>query len=82
VFRDAKDVFSFEMRGLAFEGATLSFYIKPADGPGGSENCANTRVPIPLFEDHELCHHNSPFSIFNSPVGGVSLSPRENARYN
>jgi hypothetical protein len=32
VLRDAKGMFSFEMRGLAFEGATLSFYIKPADG--------------------------------------------------
>jgi hypothetical protein len=32
VFRDAKEVFSFEMRGLTLERATLSFYIKPADG--------------------------------------------------
>jgi hypothetical protein len=32
VLRDAKGIFSFEMCGLAFEGATLSFYIKPADG--------------------------------------------------
>jgi hypothetical protein len=32
VLRDAKGNFSFEMRGLRFEGATLSFYIKPADG--------------------------------------------------
>jgi hypothetical protein len=32
VFRDAKGNYSFEMRGLKFEGAQLSFYIKPADG--------------------------------------------------
>jgi hypothetical protein len=32
VLRDAKGNFSFEMRGLMFEGAELSFYIKPADG--------------------------------------------------
>jgi hypothetical protein len=32
VLRDAKGMFSFEIRGLAFEGATLSFCIKPADG--------------------------------------------------
>jgi hypothetical protein len=32
VIRNAKGNFSFEMRGLTFEGATLSFYIKPADG--------------------------------------------------
>jgi hypothetical protein len=32
VLRDAKGNYSFEMRGLRFEGATLSFYIKPADG--------------------------------------------------
>jgi hypothetical protein len=32
VLRDAKGNYSFEMRGLKFEGATLSFYIKPEDG--------------------------------------------------
>jgi hypothetical protein len=32
VLQDAKGNFSFEMRGLKLEGATLSFYIKPADG--------------------------------------------------
>jgi hypothetical protein len=32
VFRDAKRNYSFEMRGLKLEGATLSFYIKPEDG--------------------------------------------------
>jgi hypothetical protein len=32
VLRDAKGNFSFEMRGLRFEGATLSFYIRPEDG--------------------------------------------------
>jgi hypothetical protein len=32
VLRDAKGNYSFEMRGLRFEGAKLSFYIKPADG--------------------------------------------------
>jgi hypothetical protein len=32
VLRDAKRIFSFEMCGLTFEGATLAFYIKPADG--------------------------------------------------
>jgi hypothetical protein len=32
VLRDAKGMFSFEMRGLVLEGATLSFCIKPADG--------------------------------------------------
>jgi hypothetical protein len=32
VLRDAKGNYSFEMRGLRFEGATLTFYIKPADG--------------------------------------------------
>jgi hypothetical protein len=31
VLRDAKGMFSFEIRRLAFEGTTLSFYIKPAD---------------------------------------------------
>jgi hypothetical protein len=32
VLLDAKERFDFEMRGLAFSGAWLSFYIKPADG--------------------------------------------------
>jgi hypothetical protein len=32
VLRDAKRNYSFEMRGLKFEGATLSFYIRPEDG--------------------------------------------------
>jgi hypothetical protein len=32
VLRDAKEAYSFEMRGLKLEGATISFYIKPADG--------------------------------------------------
>jgi hypothetical protein len=32
VLREAKKRFDFEMRGLRFEGATLSFYIKPKDG--------------------------------------------------
>jgi hypothetical protein len=32
VLRDAKGIFSFEMCGLKFDGATLMFYIKPADG--------------------------------------------------
>jgi hypothetical protein len=32
VLRDAKGIFSFEIRGLKMEGATLSFCIKPADG--------------------------------------------------
>jgi hypothetical protein len=32
VLRDAKGIYSFEMCGLTFEGATLAFYIKPADG--------------------------------------------------
>jgi hypothetical protein len=32
VLRDAKGIYSFEMCGLTFAGATLSFYIKPADG--------------------------------------------------
>jgi hypothetical protein len=32
VLRDAKGIFPFEMRGLKLEGATLSFYIKLADG--------------------------------------------------
>jgi hypothetical protein len=32
VLRDAKGIFSFEIRGLKLEGATLSFCIKPADG--------------------------------------------------
>jgi hypothetical protein len=29
---EAKNMFTFEMRGFALEGARLSFYIKPADG--------------------------------------------------
>jgi hypothetical protein len=29
---EARKMFTFEMRGLALEGARLSFYIKPADG--------------------------------------------------
>jgi hypothetical protein len=32
VLREAKKRFAFEMRGLKFEGALLTFYIKPADG--------------------------------------------------
>jgi hypothetical protein len=32
VLRDAKEIFSFEMCGLMFKGATLAFYIKPANG--------------------------------------------------
>jgi hypothetical protein len=32
VLRDAKGVYSFEMRELKLKGATISFYIKPADG--------------------------------------------------
>jgi hypothetical protein len=32
VLRDAKGIFSFEIRGLKLEGETLSFCIKPADG--------------------------------------------------
>jgi hypothetical protein len=32
VLRDAKGIYSFELRGLKFEGATLSFYIRPTDG--------------------------------------------------
>jgi hypothetical protein len=32
VLRNAKGIFSFEMRGLRFEGALLTFYIRPADG--------------------------------------------------
>jgi hypothetical protein len=32
VLRDAKGIYSFEMSGFKLEGATLSFYIKPADG--------------------------------------------------
>jgi hypothetical protein len=32
VLRDAKGIFSFEIRGLVLDGATLSFCIKPADG--------------------------------------------------
>jgi hypothetical protein len=29
---EAKEMFTFEMRGFALEGERLSFYIKPADG--------------------------------------------------
>jgi hypothetical protein len=29
---EAKEIFTFEMRGFALEGARLSFYIRPADG--------------------------------------------------
>jgi hypothetical protein len=32
VLREVKEMFPFEMRGFALEGAMLSFYIKPADG--------------------------------------------------
>jgi hypothetical protein len=32
VLREAKDLFTFEMRGLVFKGARLSFYIRPEDG--------------------------------------------------
>jgi hypothetical protein len=32
MFRDAKGIFSFEICGIKFEGALLTFYIKPADG--------------------------------------------------
>jgi hypothetical protein len=32
VLREAKGNYSFEMRGLRFEGAALSFYIRPEDG--------------------------------------------------
>jgi hypothetical protein len=32
VLREAKKRFAYEMRRLRFEGATLTFYIKPADG--------------------------------------------------
>jgi hypothetical protein len=32
VLREAKDLFTFEMRGFALEGERLSFYTKPADG--------------------------------------------------
>jgi hypothetical protein len=32
VLREARGRFAFEMRGLAFDGARLVFYIKPADG--------------------------------------------------
>jgi hypothetical protein len=32
VLRKARERFDFEMRGLAFNGAGISFYIKPADG--------------------------------------------------
>jgi hypothetical protein len=32
VLQDAKGNYSFEMRGLRFEGAALTFYIRPEDG--------------------------------------------------
>jgi hypothetical protein len=32
VLREAKEMFTFEMRGFALEGELLSFYIKPTDG--------------------------------------------------
>jgi hypothetical protein len=32
VFRETRDLFSFEIRGFALEDEWLSFYIKPADG--------------------------------------------------
>jgi hypothetical protein len=32
ILREAKDIFTFEMRGLVLNGARLSFYIKPEDG--------------------------------------------------
>jgi hypothetical protein len=32
VLRDAKGIYSFEICGLRFDGATFTFYIKPADG--------------------------------------------------
>jgi hypothetical protein len=32
VLREARGLFAFEMRGLAFDGAGISFYIMPADG--------------------------------------------------
>jgi hypothetical protein len=32
VLRDTKGIYSVEMCGLTFKGATLTFYIKPADG--------------------------------------------------
>jgi hypothetical protein len=32
VFSEAKEIFAFELRGLRFDGARVSFYIRPADG--------------------------------------------------
>jgi hypothetical protein len=32
VFSEAKEIFAFELRGLRFNGAAVSFYIRPADG--------------------------------------------------
>jgi hypothetical protein len=32
VLRDAKGIYSFEICGLKFDGALLTFYIKPMDG--------------------------------------------------
>jgi hypothetical protein len=32
ILREAKDIFTFEMRGLALKEALLSFYIRPEDG--------------------------------------------------
>jgi hypothetical protein len=32
VFRETRDLFAFEIRGLALEDEWLSFYIRPADG--------------------------------------------------
>jgi hypothetical protein len=32
LLRKAKDLFTFEMRGITLDGARLSFYIRPKDG--------------------------------------------------
>jgi hypothetical protein len=32
VLSEAKEIFAFELRGLRFDGARVSFFIKPADG--------------------------------------------------
>jgi hypothetical protein len=32
VLREAKGIYSFKLCGLKFEGALLTFYIKPAEG--------------------------------------------------
>jgi hypothetical protein len=32
ILHEAKDLFTFEMRGLSLDGAWLSFYIRPEDG--------------------------------------------------